>query len=131
MQKFKNSYCQIYCYESISVVHVEWNNKMAKSEGFIEACEYSLSLMKEKNIYKMIADNLKVSVVTRENQSWLAENWFPRAIASGFRFSAVVVPDDEFIKYTVKKIESKINNNLFTAQYFNSVEDAKVWLASL
>jgi hypothetical protein len=104
---------------------------MAKSEGFIEACEYSLNLMIEKNIYKMIADNLKVSVVTRENQSWLAENWFPRAIASGFRFSAVVVPDDEFIKYTVKKIESRINNNLFTAQYFNSVDDAKVWLASL
>jgi hypothetical protein len=131
MLKFKNNYCHIYFYETISVVHVEWNEKMAKSEGFMEACEFALNLMTEKKIYKMIADNRKVSVVTRDNQNWLTENWFPRAISNGFRYSAVVVPDDEFVKYTVKKMESKIDNSLFTAQYFTSVEDAKAWLALL
>jgi hypothetical protein len=131
MLMFKNDDCRIYYYNDLSIVHVDWNDKMAKPEGFRQACEFALRMMAEKNIYKMIADNSKVPVVMRENQAWLTEDWFPRAINVGFRYSAVVVPDNKLVEYTIKKIEHNIDNNLFTVQYFASVEEAKAWLASL
>ncbi len=128
---FRNDDCTIYYDSGLSIVHVDWNDKMAKPSGFIQACEFALQLMIEKNVYKMIADNSKVPVVMRENQSWLTDDWFPRAINAGFRYSAVIVPNNKFVEYTIKKIEHNINNNLFTVQYFTNVEEARAWLQTL
>lgn len=128
---FKNDDCRIYCYNDLSIVHVDWNDKMAKPEGFMQACEFALRLMIEKKISKMIADNSKVPVVMRENQTWLTDDWFPRAINAGFRYSAVVVPHNKLVEYTIRKMEHNVHNSLFTAQYFGDVEDAKTWLQSL
>ncbi len=130
MLTFDTAFCKIFYYDDIKTVHIEWG-KFAKKEQFIEACNFSLELMSKNNASKMIADNSNAAVVAVENQNWLTENWFPRALEKGFRYSAVVLSNDAFIKYAVKKIENKINNKLFIVQYFDSVDNAKAWLASV
>jgi hypothetical protein len=130
MLTFDKPFCKIYYYEDIKTVHIDWG-KFAKKEQFIEACDFSLELLSKNKVSKMIADNSKASVVAVENQNWLTENWFPRALEKGFRYSAVVLSDDTFIKYAVKKIENKINDELFVVQYFNSVDNAREWLRSV
>jgi hypothetical protein len=131
MLKFTSAFCKIYYHAEISTVHLDWTAKMATHTGFMEACNFALDLMEEQNTSKMIADNSKVTVVAVENQNWLTEKWFPIAIAKGFRYSAVVLADDAFVKYAVRKIENKVNNELFVVQYFNSIENAKAWLATV
>ncbi len=131
MLVFRNGDCKIYYYSDLAIVHLDWTDKMAKPKGFREACEFALQLMIEKKVYKMIADNSKVPIVMHENRKWLTEDWFPRAIAAGFRYSAVVVPDNEFVKFTIKEIDQDLHNTPFTIQYFTNVEDAKAWLAKI
>jgi hypothetical protein len=131
MLKFTSNYCKIYYHPEISTVHLDWTSKMAPNPGFMEACNFALNLLEEYKASKMIADNSKVTVVAVENQNWLTEKWFPLALEKGFRYSAVILADDAFVKYAVRKIENKINNEMFVVQYFNSTEDAMIWLASV
>jgi hypothetical protein len=127
---FNKTYCTIHYYKESNVVHLDWNKRSTRDQ-FIEACDFSLNVMQETNAKKMIADNSKVSVVAVENQNWLTEKWFPRALKIGFQYSAVIVSNDAFVKFAVKRIENNINNNLFIIQYFNDLSLAKEWLAQV
>ena len=127
---YDKPHCKIYHYSDINTVHLDWN-KHATREQFIEACDFALTVMVEKGAKKMIADNSKVSVVAMENQNWLTENWFPRALEKGFQYSAVIFSNDAFVKFAVKRIENNINDKLFVVHYFEALQPAKDWLATV
>ncbi len=48
---FDKAYCKIYYHSDIRAVHLDWNNR-ATHDQFIEACDFSLSLMVEKESEK-------------------------------------------------------------------------------
>ncbi|MEJ0055561.1 MAG: hypothetical protein WDN75_07840 [Bacteroidota bacterium] len=76
----------------------------------------------------MIADNSKVSEVSEENQYWLTENWFPRALEKGFQYSAVISPDKDSVKSALRLIVSRINSNHIIVRHFSELSLAKEWL---
>jgi hypothetical protein len=125
---FNKPYCKIYYYKESNVVHLDWRGH-ATLDQFSKACDFSLEIMEKHNSRKMIADNSKVSVVAIACQDWLTQNWFPRALAKGFQYSAVIVSDDYFVKFAVRRIENNIDNVRFVIQYFNELSSAKEWLA--
>ena len=127
---FDKTYCKIHYYQESNVIHMDWNKHSSRNQ-FIEACDYALNIMKETNAKKMIADNSKVSVVAMENQNWLTQNWFPRALQLGFQYSAVIFSDDAFVKFAVKRIENNIEDKLFVVHYFNELSPAKAWLEGI
>ena len=125
---FDKAYCQIYYYSNIKAIHLDWKNH-ATHDQFIEACNFSLNLMVEKKAKKMIADNSKVVEVSVENQLWLTENWFPRALEKGFQYSAVISSDKNSVKSALQLIVSRINTNSVIVKYFNELSQAKEWLS--
>ena len=104
---------------------------MAHNDQFQEACNFSLELLEEKKVNKMIADNTKSKVVSVESQNWLMEDWFPRAYELGYRASAVVVSNDIFNKVAVKSIVNKMDKGKFTVHYFEDLETAKTWVEQI
>lgn len=130
MLHYDKKWCKIYYYEDLGCVHLDWNG-FTKSHQFQEACDFSLELLQEKKVSKMIADNTKSKVVSIEDQDWLTEDWFPRAYKVGYRTSAVVVSTDVFNKVAVKNIVNKMDTGMFTVQYFESLDKAKVWIKKL
>lgn len=79
----------------------------------------------------MIADNSKAKVVSSEDQQWMNEVWFPKAIAAGFRTSAVVAARDVFRDIAVKQIVQQLDKEMFTVQFFPSCDDAEQWIAEV
>lgn len=130
MLYYDKKWCKIYYYEEFACIHLEWHG-FASSDNFKEACDFSLELLDEKKVNKMIADNTNSKVVSVENQNWLMENWFPRAYERGYRTSAVVVSTDVFNKVAVKNITNKMDKGKFTVQYFENLDKAKVWIKKL
>lgn len=126
---FDKPFCKIYYHESLRAVHLDWG-RFSSPEEFKEACDFSLKLLIERHANKIIADNSKVAVVSIENQNWLTNDWFPRALKEGFKYSAVVVNDDFYVNYAVKRIEKNIKDDSFQVNYFTDFEEAKAWLAS-
>ena len=127
MLHYDQKWCKIYFYEDIPCVHLDWNG-FARPNEFQEACDASLELLKEKKVSKMIADNSKAKIVSVENQEWLTQDWFARAFDEGYRTSAVVVSTNIFNEVAVKNIVNQMDKGKFTVQYFDNLNDAKVWL---
>lgn len=127
---FDRPYCKIYFHSDIEAIHLDWDAQ-ATSTQFIEACNFSLDLLIKRKVRKMIADNSKVSTVSVENQNWLIEDWFPRAVEEGFQYSAVIQSDKEAVKSALQLIVSKISNKLVVVQNFNDLSSAKAWLAKI
>ncbi len=127
---YNRPHCQIYYLSDLKCVHLNWNG-YANSENFREACNFSLELLAENKADKMIADNTKAKIVKQEDQTWMNEDWFLRAFGLGFRTSAVVVAKDIFRDLSVKKIVNELDKNLFTVQFFATLEDAKQWITEV
>ena len=125
---FDKPFCRVYFHSDLHVVHLDWNG-YATPEQFMEACDFSLNVLVERKATKMIADNSKVSVVSAENQRWLIEDWFPRAVEEGFQYSAVIQSNRDTVKSALQLIVSQISNKHVIVQYFDGLSPAKAWLA--
>jgi hypothetical protein len=127
---FSQSYCKIYYHSDVSAIHLDWSAQSTPEE-FIKACEFSLALLKKTKAKKIIADNSKVTEVSVENQNWLTEDWFPRAIEEGFQYSAVIHSDMREVHSALRLIVSKINSKHVIVQYFSDLPSAKIWLSKI
>ncbi len=127
---YDKAYCRIYFHNDVRAVHLDWNGQATPAQ-FREACNFSLQLLIEKQAIKMVADNSKVITVSVENQNWLIEDWFPRAVEEGFQYSAVIQSDKVSVQSALQLIVSKISNKLVVVQYFNHLNTAKDWLSQV
>ncbi|MEP0986240.1 hypothetical protein [Ekhidna sp.] len=125
--KYDKSHCKIYLEQDLNCIRLVWNG-FSKPDDFQEACNFALDLLVENNASMVIADNRNASVVSKENQAWLAQEWYPMAYAKGFRTSAVIVGDNALNKISIKKIENSRTGGEFTTRHFETLEEAKEWL---
>lgn len=127
---YQQSHCLVSYIQALNCVQLEWEG-FATSEKFREACNVSLDALVKYKANKMIADNARAKIVSVEDQKWMNEVWFPKAIAAGFRFSAVVVAKDVFRDMAIKKIVNELDSSQFTAQFFDTSADAQAWIAEI
>lgn len=115
--------------DDLGAVLMDWNGFMSSSE-FYEANERVLELLKKKKSLKIIADLRNMKIIKLEDQEWLSKNWFPRIIAAGLSFVAIVESDDFFNRLTVNSITEKINNRI-TVKYFKTYLGARSWIRNV
>jgi hypothetical protein len=124
---YDTPHCKIYFLEEEEAVFLEWCG-FALSNKFREACDFSLKLLEEKKLQKMLVDNTNGKALAPEDQKWLSENWFERAFQKGYRASAVVMSKDVFNKVAVKNIVNNIDGEKFTVAMFDNLAEAKKWI---
>ena len=124
---YDKKWCRIYYYKEYNCVLIDWIG-YATSKQFREACNVSLQYIIEKKVDKIIADNSKAAVVKNEDQDWMNEVWFPKALEAGFLFSAVVVAKNIFREISIKNIVNKINDINFTVNFFENQKEALDWI---
>lgn len=128
--KYDKTHCKIYHENDPNCIRLVWNG-FAKPEDFKEACNAALDLLVEHKTSKLIVDNRNSAVVSKDNQEWLAQVWYPMAYAKGYRTSAVIVGDNALNQISIKKIEASRTGGEFNTQHFQDIESAKNWLKSI
>lgn len=62
-----------------------------------------IELMKTHQAYKWLSDNRELKPHSEEDGRWVNEDWLPRVIAAGWKYWALVVPDD--VKGRINMVE--------------------------
>lgn len=75
-----------------------------------------------------IGDTRDIGVISLEDQAWIDKEWFPKFLATGVRFMAVVQPRDAVSKLAVKSIVSKVPGTKLTVFNCASLEEAQEWM---
>lgn len=101
---------------------VNWN-AMATIQ---ESLEVGLKIVVEKSATRWVTDTRDMAVMPPEAQKWTNESWWPRALAAGFRWLAIVMPKSVVSKMAIDRSLDK--NAGHETQFFGDVEEAIAWL---
>ena len=108
-------------------VWMEWK-AYCEGDEFRSGLDAGLTLLRQRRANRWLADLRQLGPVRQDDQQWSNQDWFPRAIAGGVRWMALVSPRAAVSRLSVKQVMSKVNNvNLVTA-YFDDLEVARAWL---
>lgn len=109
---------------------------VAEGEGYIDGDELrtgmdaGLELLISKKSSKWIGDMRFRRATPEADVLWIAKDWTPRAVEAGLRRCAIVVPTSMLGVMSMRSIAQKIDLTTYEARYFDSVEEARAWLAS-
>jgi len=127
MNYFDAPYLSINWDDDCNCVCMEWK-KFVKGRGYRDGLDKGLELAVSKSTARWLADLRMMNVVDIDDQAWSNEDWFPRAMAGGIMYMAIVVPEDEFAKMSVNSIMGKVPESAIQVAYFEENGEAKQWL---
>ena len=87
-----------------------------------------LNTLIKNNSYKVLADIKDMTIIGKEDQEWLDEDFLPRAIKFGFKAIAILRPDYYFNKVAVESISYKVDKEKLIINFFDNIELAREWL---
>jgi ferredoxin-NADP reductase len=120
----------IYYDTDADCVVMHWDG-YATSFQFREGTEYMLSMLKQHNARKVLADIKDMTIIGREDQNYVQFNFLPRAIAEGFRAIALVKPVSYFNAVAIETISYRVKQTVVQMRVFDDLDSAKEWLRNL
>jgi hypothetical protein len=125
---FQSIPCDIYYNSDLNIVQTHWKGFFTRGDIFRGILEKSLTLIQEKKSSALIADAREMKVITLEDQEWVCNNWYPRAIKAGFRKQALIITKDTFNEYSINNIIKNTDLSLVQTRYFTKFEVAAKWV---
>lgn len=104
-------------------------------KGFATSAEFRSGTMmvidaiRERKATSVISDNRRLEVVTNEDQLWLRDTLVPQAAALGMKRAALVVAHQGLGKFASQEIVNRLPSGMFVTRIFDSLDDAKKWIA--
>ncbi len=111
-------------------VYVQWK-AWATSDEYRAAQEVVILALRENHASRNLIDATDSRVVSGEDQKWLVENWIPRAVAAGRRWTAIVLPQSALGRTIQENIDSHPQSDRSKVEHFETVEDAAAWLSTV
>jgi hypothetical protein len=124
-----NPICSIIPDEPSRCITVVWKQYATKTQ-FRYIHENLLTLICEHRVCKVLGDDTALPTVPSEDQFWVTDEWFPRAVECGLRFVASKRPDFYFGKLSVGLIQSAAPAKL-KCRSFERLDEAREWLAAM
>jgi hypothetical protein len=120
----------IYYDESIQAVVADWKG-YATSAQFREGSELMLDYVTKHGCHKALNNVKELILISKEDQDWVNRTFIPKASGLGLKIVALVQPDSYFNKVAVESISYKIDKETIMVNFFETVDEAKRWLADL
>ncbi len=114
-----------------NMVVMNWKPVYIKTNLYREALEMGLEIVQEKGADKWLANLKEMKLISRADENWTNDIWFPKALKSNMKWMATIMSDDVFNKVAVKKIMSQDQLSSLTVNQFTSIEDAIDWLRNM
>ena len=124
-----NPICSITLDEARSCITVVWKQYATKTQ-FRYIHENLLSLICQHRVCKILGDDTALPTIPSEDQVWVIEKWFPRAVECGLRFAASKKPDTYFGKLSVGQIQSAAPAEI-RCRSFDRLDEAREWLETV
>lgn len=125
-----NDYFDLLFHETEKVVHHIYKPPMDDNH-LKELLTRGTSLMRESGAKKWISDNRRlVNTFSPEYADWTMNVWLPDTIDAGWKYWALVVPEEVAASADhIKFVESFYNSGVWVTVWVN-VEDAYKWITA-
>lgn len=126
-------------YESPSVIvwyHPESNIVHSHVHKFVTGKEFQHFLLAGYNALvkhkskKWLSDDRSNSVLRKEDVDWGNQNWFPKCVAAGWKYWAIVQPEKVLASAPMERLVEDFKKFGVTSKFFSDTIAALAWLES-
>ncbi|HRF94498.1 MAG TPA: hypothetical protein PLZ51_04870, partial [Aggregatilineales bacterium] len=87
-----NPHVKLFYHQDTKIVHHIYGPTIG-GDFLQEELNAGVDLLKKYGAIKWLSDNRELEEHTREDTDWINNDWLPRAIATGWKYWALVVPN--------------------------------------
>ncbi|MBN2530711.1 MAG: hypothetical protein JXR76_30265 [Deltaproteobacteria bacterium] len=115
-------------------VYPEYGIVSHQMHGFVEGEEFRKMMMlgaktyKENGCSRRLSDDSKNALFNKEDVEWVENNWEPMIFETGWKYWAIVSPEQAFGKMAMRGIVKRYKEMGVTVEAFTSYDDALEWL---
>ncbi|WP_339179218.1 hypothetical protein [Paenibacillus sp. FSL R5-0701] len=115
--------------EDNKVVVLQWMS-FARGEQYRTPLNKLLELAVQKRSDKALYDSRHLAVISPDDQEWVAQEWYPRSLEAGLKYSALLVPHKAIAKSSANRMLSGMDISN-PSQEFHDLNEAFQWLATV
>lgn len=123
----KNEFATLVYYPDQKIVHHTFHKPISGQE-FRDVLNTGIETLKKNQASKWLSDDRGNTALPEVDTVWSKTNWFPRAVEAGWKYWALVVPDDFMGRVNMTEfVDSYLDQGLRIA-VFVTPEEAMKWL---
>jgi hypothetical protein len=126
---FENGHVTLWYYPETKIIHHKFH-KFVSGKNLREPLTAGLELLRKNGAVKWLSDDRENSALPQEDGLWATNEWFPRAVAAGWKFWALVQPQNVIGQMNIKRFVSDYSRRGVTVKVFDDPDDALAWLES-
>jgi hypothetical protein len=126
----ENEYATLEYHPDAKIIHHTFHKPIGKDK-FREVLNTGADSLKKYGATKWLSDDRKNMALSPEDTEWSKTEWFPRALANGWKSWALVVPQDFLARMNMKEFVDQYYEKGLRIMVFNNPEDAMKWLLTI
>jgi hypothetical protein len=103
-------------------------HKYMYDKVFMDFLMLGTQTMKEKGAHKWLSDDQTNMAISKEFIAWGLAEWFPKTIAAGWQYWAIVRPKNLIGQLDLEKLAKEYGSMGITAKFFDNSDEAMDWL---
>ena len=131
-QEIKNSNGEVFCTitadQSTNTVTDTWLGNFGSQDNFKKAIEQWLETVKKEKAAKTLTNLQEMKGSFDSSRQWLIEQIMPKAVKSGLKYQAIILPKSVFSKLSTK--DYMIQAGELQIGQFDEIKSAEQWLKS-
>jgi hypothetical protein len=125
-----NQYATLDFHTDTKIVHHIFHKPIG-DEKFREVLLTGAETLKKYGATKWLSDDRKNMALSPEDTEWSKKVWFPQALGAGWKFWALVVPQDIMGRMNMKEFVDEYYEQGLRIMVFGNPEEAMQWLKSV
>ena len=122
-----NEYVTMWYYTDKKIVHHTFH-KFLHGQPLRECLTRGIELFKKNSASKWLSDDRNNSALPKEDMEWAQTSWFPQVVAAGWKYWAIVLPEQIIGQLNMKRLIKQYSEAGVTAQIFSDPQKAMQWL---
>jgi hypothetical protein len=128
---FTNPECDIFYNKELQIIQTLWKGLYVQDEPLRRILDQIIEALELKQASIVVADAREMHIISKSDQDWILDSWYPRAVRAGFRHQGLILSKDTYNELTIKKISGQYDDTLVTTQYFRSPLQALEWVREI
>jgi hypothetical protein len=124
-----NEWVTIWYHGDTKIIHHQFHQYIY-GEKFRECLNTGTEMMKKHGAKKWLSDDRNNAAMSKEDMAWTETDWYPRTIAAGWKFWAIVLPKNIIGKMNMDYIIKRAAAEGLTIRPFTDPDEAMEWLES-
>jgi hypothetical protein len=125
-----NDFITLYFHEDDQIIHHVYKNGI-HGDYLKDGLNAGTDKLIETGAVKWLSDNRAIEGVTNEESAWINEVWLPRTIEAGWKFWALVVPENVMGQMNMIQFVNSFAEKGVKVMVFTDDDNAMTWLTGI